>query len=343
MKRIAGALLGLAAGAGAVLAAAAASRRRWRLTGRVILITGGSRGLGLAIARRLVAEGARVAICARDRDTLERARQYLTERGGTVVAVAADVTDREAVTRMVHEVRERLGPVDALINNAGTIIVGPVDVMDESDFRSAMDVNFWGPLHAIMAVLPDMRRRRAGRIVNIASIGGKISVPHLLPYSASKFALVGLSEGLRAELRGDGIEVSTICPGLMRTGSPRHAWFKGRHREEYAWFSISDSLPGMSMDVDRAAHQVVQALRWGRAERVLSVPAKLGATTSALFPGLTADLMALVDRYLPDASPPVARHPVKGKASESEWAPSRLTHLGDRAAERQNQIGTPAR
>ena len=341
MRRVAGALIGLAAGAGAI-AAVAGRRRRWELAGRVVLITGGSRGLGLAIARRLVEEGARVAICARDRDTLERARLDLTQRGGAVIAVAVDVTDRDAVTRMVHEVRERLGALDALINNAGTIIVGPVEVMEESDFQTAMDVNFWGPLHAIMAVLPEMRRRRAGRIVNIASIGGKISVPHLLPYSASKFALVGLSEGLRAELCGDGIEVSTICPGLMRTGSPRHAWFKGRHREEYAWFSISDSLPGISMDVDRAARQVVQALRWGRAERVLSVPAKLGATASALFPGLTAELMALVARYLPDASPPVARTPVKGEASTSEWAPSGLTRLGDRAAERQNQVQAPA-
>lgn len=339
MTRTGGFLLGAAVAVGATAAAAASRRRRWSLQDRVVLVTGGSRGLGLAIARRLIHEGARVAICARDRDTLERARADLAGRGGTVAAVAADVTDREAVSRMVQEVRERLGPLDALINNAGTIIVGPADVMEESDFRAALDVNFWGPLHVTLAVLPEMRRRRAGRIVNIASIGGKISVPHLLPYSASKFALVGLSEGLRAELVADGIEVSTICPGLMRTGSPRHAWFKGRHREEYAWFSISDALPILSMDVDRAARQVVETLRWGRAERILSAPAKLAATASALFPGVTAEVLALVGRLLPGTDPSAARVPVKGEASQSSWSPSRLTELADRAAKRQNQLG----
>src|SRR6185503_4123757 len=122
------------------------------------------------------------------------------------------------------------------------------------------------------AVLPEMRARREGRIVNITSIGGKISVPHLLPYSASKFALVGLSEGLRAELAKDGIVVTTICPGLMRTGSPRNATFKGQHRAEYAWFSIGDSLPVTAMSADRAARQILTACKRGEAEVVLSVP-----------------------------------------------------------------------
>jgi short-subunit dehydrogenase len=182
-----------------------------------------------------------------------------------------------------------------------------------------------------------MRRRRRGRIVNVASIGGKISVPHLLPNSASKFALVGLSEGLRAELAGHGIQVSTICPGLMRTGSPRHARFKGQHRTEYAWFSISDSLPGISMSADRAARQIVSALQTGRAGRVLSLPAKLGTTVHGLFPGLTADLLGLVNRALPDGDGADGRA-VKGEASTSAVSPSWLTVLDERAARRANQV-----
>src|SRR5262245_53384126 len=159
----------------------------WSLKGRVVLLTGGSRGLGLALARRLVAEEARVAVCGRDQETLERARDDLERLGGSVLALRCDVTDRDAVTRMVQEVTDRLGKIDALINNAGTIAVGPVETMDVEDFSRAMNVNFWGPLYAIFAVLPGMRRQRSGRIVNVASIGGKISVPHLIPYSASKF------------------------------------------------------------------------------------------------------------------------------------------------------------
>src|SRR5262245_23854009 len=189
--------------AGLVLLAARAVRRRrrlWKLAGKNVLVTGGSRGLGLVIARQLVAAGAGVAICGRDETTLERAGRDLSASGGRVLAVPCDVTRQDEVDRLVARVTQELGPIDALINNAGIVTVGPAETMTVEDFRAAMNTNFWGPLYATLAVLPDMRRRRAGRIVNVASIGGKISVPHLLPYSASKFALVGLSEGLRAEL-----------------------------------------------------------------------------------------------------------------------------------------------
>ena len=311
--------------------------RRWDLRGRTVLVTGGSRGLGLCIARELTRVGARVAICARDEATLDRARCEL-ERHGLVVALRCDMRVREDVDLLVKEVGARLGPIDALVNNAGLVTVGPVEAMEAQDFADAMDTNFWGPLHAIRAVLPEMRRRRTGRIVNIASIGGMIAMPHLLPYSASKFALVGLSEGLRAELARDGILVTTICPGLMRTGSPRHAFFKGRPRAEYAWFSISDSLPGLSMDVDRAAREVVEALSAGEAGRVLSLPGKVGALAHGLFPGFTAELLGLVNRCLPSARGDDGGVRLKGEDSVSALSPAWLTRLGDRAARRNNQI-----
>jgi NAD(P)-dependent dehydrogenase (short-subunit alcohol dehydrogenase family) len=247
------------------------------------------------------------------------------------------------VEALVREVSDRLGPVDVLVNNAGTIEVGPVETMEVADFEHAMATNFWGALYAILAVLPDMRLRREGRIANIASIGGKIGVPHLVPYSASKFALVGLSEGLRADLATDGITVVTICPGLMRTGSPRHATFKGHHRAEYAWFSISDSLPMLSMDAARAARQIVESIRRGHAERVLSVPAKLAALGRALLPGVTSELLAGVNRLLPSgpgASNQRRQRRWKGEDSTSALSPSMLTILGERAARRHNQVPT---
>jgi short-subunit dehydrogenase len=186
-----------------------------------------------------------------------------------------------------------------------------------------------------------MQRRGEGRIANIASIGGIISLPHLLPYSASKFALVGLSAGLRAELAKDGITVITICPGLMRTGSPRHAIFKGRHRAEYAWFSISDALPGLSMNADRAARQIIESIRRGDAERVLSGPAKIAATACALAPNVTAELLARVNRLLPPRDDADGREGHKGEVSTSALSPSILTILGDRAASRNNQLPGP--
>jgi short-subunit dehydrogenase len=200
-----------------------------------------------------------------------------------------------------------------------------------------MDVNFWGPLQVCLAVVPHMRSRGAGRIVNISSIGGKISVPHLLPYCASKFALVGFSRGLRSELDKDGIVVTTVCPGLMRTGSPRNADFKGRHEAEYAWFSISDSLPGTSMSAERAARQILNACRRGDAEIILTVQARIAAKLDALFPEFNSEIMALVNRMLPgmDGGSMESR---KGRDSESAATQSGVNTLGEQAAVRNNEM-----
>jgi short-subunit dehydrogenase len=181
-----------------------------------------------------------------------------------------------------------------------------------------------------------MRRRREGRIVNIASVGGKIAVPHLLPYSASKFALVGFSEGLRGALANDGVYVTTVCPGLMRTGSPRNASFKGRHRAEYAWFSIADSLPILSMDATRAARRILDACRHGDAEPVMPLTTALAVRLNGLAPGLGTGLMQLSERVLPGPGG-IGRQRRRGKESESRWAPSVLTTLTERAAGENNE------
>jgi NAD(P)-dependent dehydrogenase (short-subunit alcohol dehydrogenase family) len=329
----------LAAGVGALLAMRAVVRKwtEYDLKGKSVLITGGSRGLGLVMAREFAREGARLAICARDGAELERARADVSKQGARVLAVPCDVTDRAQVNEMMSVVRDRYGRIDVLVNNAGVIQVGPVEVMTLEDYEEAMRVHFWAPLYTTLAVLPEMRRRREGRIVNISSIGGKISVPHLVPYSASKFALVGLSEGLRAELRKDGVVVTTVCPGLMRTGSPRNATFKGQHRAEYAWFSISDALPVTAMMAERAARQIIDACKRGDAEVVLSIQAQLAVKFHGLFPGLTADLLGLINRLLPGPGG-IGRKRAKGKDSQSELSPSWLTVLNEKAARRNNEV-----
>lgn len=191
----------------------------YQLRGKVALVTGGSRGLGLVLARELAREGAHVAICARDPEELERAFRDLHGRTERVLAIPCDLTSKSEVESMVGHINARWGRLDVIVNNAGTITVGPVESMTLADYQQAMEANFWSAVHTTLAALPGMRARREGRIVNITSIGGKLSVPHLVPYSASKFAFVGWSQGLRAELAKDGIVVTTICPGLMRNGS----------------------------------------------------------------------------------------------------------------------------
>ncbi|HEV3469498.1 MAG TPA: SDR family NAD(P)-dependent oxidoreductase [Pyrinomonadaceae bacterium] len=333
------ALVLAAAGAGALLAARSLLRRanEYDLRGKTALITGGSRGLGLVLARELAAEGTNVAVCARDRRELERAVADLSARGANAYAFPCDVTDRAQVREMVEVVTRHFGRIDVLVNNAGTIQVGPVEVMTVEDFEQAMAIHFWAPLYTTLAVLPQMRERREGRIVNISSIGGKIAIPHLVPYSASKFALAGLSDGLRAELLKDGVVVTTVCPGLMRTGSPRNANFKGQHRAEYAWFAISDALPVTSIQAERAARQIISATRRGQAELIITTQAVLAVKFRNLFPEATADMLALANRLLPGPGG-IGRRRAKGKESESPLAPSLLTTLSDRAAVRNNEM-----
>jgi NAD(P)-dependent dehydrogenase (short-subunit alcohol dehydrogenase family) len=335
----------LAAGLGAVtLAATLWGNRRgsYNLSRRVVLITGGSRGLGLVLARQAVAEGARVAICARDEAELARAGHKQVLAGAAesdVLTLSRDLTNEAEVRSMVAEVETRLGPVDVLINNAGIIMAGPLDNMDVRDFEDSMATHFWAPLHAMQAVLPSMRQRSTGRIVNISSLGGKVALPHMAPYSASKFALVGLSEGFRAELRQYGITVTTVCPGLLRTGSPGHAEVKGQHKKEFAWFSIADALPGLTMSAEQAARQIWNACRRGDGEVILSLPAKLLATFHGLLPGTTTDILSWMNRALPaTGESPAANVRRRGYESESEITNSALTALTKKAAAKNNEL-----
>jgi NAD(P)-dependent dehydrogenase (short-subunit alcohol dehydrogenase family) len=332
-------LLYAAAGTGLLIAAGLLLRRRedYDFREKTVLITGGSRGLGLVLAREAAVRGARVAICARDRTELDRAAEDLAALGASVITSVCDVTRQEQVEAMVESVIEQAGSIDVLINNAGIVQVGPIETMTLADYREAMNVHFWGPLYTTTAVLPHMRKAGSGRIANVASIGGLISVPHLVPYSASKFALVGLSRGLRSELARSGIKVTTICPGLMRTGSPRNALFKGQNRKEYLWFNLADSQPLTAISADRAARQMLDAIARGDAELVVSTQAKLAAKLDALMPELSSKAMEWANQALPDPDGEGQRAR-RGFESETPLSESFLTAPGKEAARRNNQL-----
>src|SRR5438067_5832771 len=328
----------IAAGLGSVVAARVLRRlNRLDFKDRTVVITGGSRGLGLVLARAFAAEGARLAILARDRAELERAEKDIASRGGQVLALPCDVRDRRQAQGAIARVVDHYGRIDVLVNNAGVIQVGPVEHMSVKDFEDAMAVHMWGPLYTMLAAVPTMRRQGGGRIVNIASIGGKIAVPHLLPYAASKFALVGLSDGMRAELAKDGIHVTTVCPGLMRTGSPVNAQFKGRHRDEFTWFVLGDSLPLASIDARRAARQIIKACRYGDPHLTITAQARAAVALSALFPGLVARALDLSNRVLPGPAADGGDQLKTGWESQSPLASSLLTRLTYSAAERNNE------
>jgi NAD(P)-dependent dehydrogenase (short-subunit alcohol dehydrogenase family) len=342
---------GLAAGAalgGAVAATGAVLvgreiYRRWRmadLRGNVVLITGGSRGLGLAMAEEFARQGARLVICARDENELRMAEERLRALGAEVFAAPCDVADRAQVQKLIRTATERFGSIDVLVNNAGIITVGPLKSQTLEDFERSMDTIFWGTVYPTLEVLPQMLARRSGRIANITSIGGRVSVPHLLPYNCAKFATVGFSEGLRAELAKDNIKVTTAVPGLMRTGSYINAEMKGKQRAEYAWFSLSSSLPLLTAGAERAARRIVNGVRRGAAEVVITPQAQLASLIHGIAPGLTADVLGLINRLLPDEAGGSSER-VRGREVESAVSQSFLTALGKKAA-REYQHQEPA-
>jgi NAD(P)-dependent dehydrogenase (short-subunit alcohol dehydrogenase family) len=313
-------------------------RRACSFEGRTVLIAGGSRGLGLLMAEVFLGEGAHVTIAARDRGELDRARARLRATGNDVDTCVVDLNEPDGAERMVRTMIERTGRIDVLVNNAGVIKVGPLEHMDLEDFEEGMNVHFWSPLRAMLAAIPAMRKQRFGRIVNIASVGGLIGVPHLTPYCASKFALVGLSDAVRAEVAREGIAVTTVAPGLMRTGSPFNAWFKGRHRDEFAWFAIADSLPALSVNASAAARRIVEACRYGDPSLRMGLPAKLAALVNAAAPGFMASSMAATNRWVLPRPSDNGTQARSGWQSLSSWAPSTLTRLTERAARDNNEL-----
>lgn len=326
----------LVAGAGLAAAALLNRPRAYSFRDKVVLVTGGSRGLGLVLARQLAAEGAKLALVARNREDLGRAAASLDPFGVPVLTLPTDIRDKPQVETAIRRTVRHYGRLDILINNAGIIQVGPLPNMALRDFDNALATHFWGPLYAMRAAIPYMKRQGGGRIVNIASIGGKVAVPHLAPYSASKFALVGLSDSFRAEYARDNIQITTVCPWLVRTGSYRNVEVKGQHQKELVWFALGDSLPLVSQRDDNVAKRILEACRQGAPRLVLSPLGKGATVIDAVLPQLSAAVMAAAGRLLPDVGS--ANETKRGFESFSRLVPSGLTALSDAAAQRNNQL-----
>ncbi|GHD15977.1 ketoacyl reductase [Nocardiopsis kunsanensis] len=329
------------AGAGALIGVgasmAAGNRGSGRLNGRVALVTGGSRGLGLQMAREFGAAGASVVVCGRNRGNLDRAVAELSGRGIDAHGVVCDVTDREQVRALIGESVERFGRLDVVVNNAGVMRVGPAEAMEDAHFTEAMDIMYWGPFNVAREALPHLRATGGG-LVNITSVGAYLSVPHLLPYSVAKHASAALSEGLAAETAGTGVRVTTVAPGLMRTGSHRGVLFIGEPEREYTWFALLAGMPLLSVDSRRAARRIVEAAASGRAFVTLHPTTRLGMAARGLAPGLTQQAMGLVARALPRVPEHVSERTGSrsGNSRAGRLAES-IGALNERAGNRLNQ------
>ena len=219
--------------------------------GAVVVITGASRGIGRALAGSLGRRGARLALLARSQDDLDR---VLAESGSAGLALAVDVGDRSAVDGAIAQVTEQLGAVDVLVNNAGVGAFGPFVDTDAEVFERLMRINYLGTVYATKAVLPGMLRRGRGEVVNVASVAGRFGAPLEAAYSATKFAMVGLTESLSVELRGTGVHVSLVNPGLVDTD-----FFEARGHP----LTVEGMKP---MPPERVADLVVRVVERGRSE-----------------------------------------------------------------------------
>jgi short-subunit dehydrogenase len=302
----------------------------------VAVVTGASRGMGFLLARELADRGHDLVINARSEAGLAVAAAELQCRGAEVVTVPCDLADAALGGRLVETATDRFGRLDVLVANAGTIQVGPALAMRAEQFEDAMNLMFFGVLHPVLAALPVMTKRGAGRILVISSIGGKLPSPHLLPYVAAKHASVGFAEGLRVEMIRHGITVTCAVPGLMRTGSPRNALFTGDQSGEHRWFTLGDSLPVVSMDAERAARKLVGAALKGKPEVVTTPLAKIGMRVHGVAPSTTIRLVSLVNRLLPTDETPRPVRPGHAVEKPAKWFDA-LTALTRRAARRYHQ------
>ena len=257
------------------------------LNGRVVIVTGASVGIGEALARRLASEEARVVLAARSEDKLTALAEQLGEEQSLVVPT--DVSEPGQVERLVSRTVERFGSIDIVINNAGFGVYGLVEETNWEHFRKMWEVNFFGAVRCTLAALPYLKARR-GVVVNVSSIAGKIPIPYMTGYCATKSALNAFSDGLRMELMRSGVHVVTVCPGRVRTEFHRAAYRDGRN------------LPAMFQRRDRsgiAAEEVVRAMlraiRRKNREVILPWPLRWASAGRTLLPGLTERLMA---RYL---------------------------------------------
>jgi NAD(P)-dependent dehydrogenase (short-subunit alcohol dehydrogenase family) len=254
------------------------------------------------------------------------------------------VADADQVEALVERTESTLGSIEVMVCVAGVIQAGPLSALSREHFVEAINVMLWGPVNCGLAVAPRMRERGRGRIGVVTSVGGRISAPHLLPYSTAKFGAVGFTRGLRSELAGTGVTVTCAEPGLMRLGSHLRARFVGNHGREFAWFATADSLPVVSIDGERAAVRIVRAILSGRAVMTVTPVGFLAPRVDALFPNLTAGLLALATRLLPDdPGTPESGQTLEGwearrRASRSmQFLLDRVLRLSDEAAEENNE------
>lgn len=253
-----------------------------------VLITGASQGIGKATAHLFARQGYNVVLAARQPDRLKSAAEELQQLGHSALAVPTDVREVEQVQRLVETALAHYSSIDVLVNNAGIYISGPVEQFSLEDWQQTINTNLWGYIHTVYALLPHLLARGKGTIVNVGSIGGRVPIPYLTPYTTSKFAVTGFTQALHSELSPKGIQVCGIYPNLIKSEFLERAIFQGQDGEdtEARRQQVEQvlQLPGVEKPED-VAQAIWNAVSEQRAE-VLVGTANLAAAAHGAFPGL---------------------------------------------------------
>lgn len=252
--------------------------KAWVLPERpAVVITGGSSGIGEACAHRFARGGARLALVARREDRLQRVAERARALGAEAHVIPVDLASGDAAARAIADAESSLGEIDVLVNNAGFGLYAPLESVRREDLERLFAVNTFAPLATAQAALPGMRRRGRGHIINVSSVVGKRALPMTGAYGASKYALHGLSDALRVELRGTGVEVSVVCPGFTRTEFSDHV----------VDYGIERGRPGSSaMSAERVAEAIFECARHPKPEIVLTGKGKTLAWLQRISPKL---------------------------------------------------------
>jgi short-subunit dehydrogenase len=259
-----------------------------------VLITGGSQGSGKATARLFAQRGYDVVLAARQRDRLQAVADEIRQFGHRALAIPTDVGQPEQVAALVQQVLEQFGAIDVLVNNAGICLTGPMAQTTPDDWQQIMNTNFWGYVHTIQALLPHFLARKSGTIVNVGSFGGKMPLPQMTAYCASKYAVTGLSDTLRLELKPQGIHVAVVHPGVINSNFLERAMFRGSDDQDAQarQTQMADTLKAAWVSQPEDIAQAIwQAVEQQRSEVVVG-PVALATEAYRLAPGLVQWIVA---------------------------------------------------
>ncbi|MUL36775.1 SDR family NAD(P)-dependent oxidoreductase [Gloeocapsopsis dulcis] len=253
-----------------------------------VLITGASQGIGKATALLFARKGYDLVLAARQPEPLQATAEEIQKLGRQAIAIPTDVRDPEQIKSLASKAIEHYGTIEVLVNNAGIYISGPVEEFSLEDWHQTIDTNLWGYIHTIYALLPHFLAQGSGTIINISSIGGKVPIPYLVPYTTSKYAVTGLTEALHSELKPKGIHVGGIYPNIIKSNFLERAIFRGKDQQD-AQARLDQLNQVLNTPVIEKPEDVAEAV-WkavkDQREEILVGSANLSKAAYGIFPGL---------------------------------------------------------